>query len=444
MAATSYNTMKETPRDKKAPFFQERDWEGRGFILGLLIDVGGATASQLFMLMPMVTNALSKDGNFLSCDDKLHPSLSGKLMGCEYLTSFCLGFPALCSTAIMLLIGRNLLQKRFYYGMLQAGGVVTFGQNNVLKEVIFVMIAVCYLHCIGYLSLVIWVAGKEDKFSLAGGKLTMGDSEWIMVGSCISLLLLPGALFLGFFYGAYDIEGTLVPLSQYVHDAQDAQERLKLDGNLSNLIVLEDEILRVVLREKKNELTQDEGDYEEKCRLLLTVYRQNEEDISQRQINAVGLFGSFWPGELLLRPAMTGEMSEYYQTMWFSVVGVCCVVFFILISFLSAMVGVDIWQIFHGKIQFTVATMVMLFHLIVVLSFLWPFIESLAWRWQHSPLATVVDAKNENLGSQSQMVRGIGEKAESAAKDAQEVDLEKLKDLEKAGADPKKDDKKSA
>eukprot|EP00929_Paragymnodinium_shiwhaense_P094167 TRINITY_DN545_c1_g1_i3.p2 TRINITY_DN545_c1_g1~~TRINITY_DN545_c1_g1_i3.p2 ORF type:complete len:142 (+),score=45.88 TRINITY_DN545_c1_g1_i3:902-1327(+) len=141
---------------------------------------------------------------------------------------------------------------------------------------------------------------------------------------------------------------------------------------------------------------------------------------------------------------MTGEMSEYYQTMWFSVVGVCCVVFFILISFLSAMVGVDIWQIFHGKIQFTVATMVMLFHLIVVLSFLWPFIESLAWRWQHSPLATVVDAKNENLGSQSQMVRGIGEKAESAAKDAQEVDLEKLKDLEKAGADPKKDDKKSA
>eukprot|EP00929_Paragymnodinium_shiwhaense_P109909 TRINITY_DN76503_c0_g1_i1.p1 TRINITY_DN76503_c0_g1~~TRINITY_DN76503_c0_g1_i1.p1 ORF type:complete len:409 (+),score=80.12 TRINITY_DN76503_c0_g1_i1:144-1370(+) len=398
MSAPSYSTMEDPKKEPVVPFDQGRAWESRGSILGLLIDVGGATASQLIMLVPMVANSLSKDGTFMSCDETLHPVLKTPTMLflCEYLTAFALVFPVLAATAIMLLIGRNLLQKRFYYGMLQAGGVVTFAQNNVFKEIIFWVIVVSYVHCLGYLALVIYVCRREGNFYVSNGSLVMGENEGLMIGSCISLLLLPGALFTVFFFCAYDVEYTLVPLSQYVHDAHDVAKSEAADvvdpTGLSQLENIHDSHMCMLLQEKEAELLATAGDHEAKFRETLEVYRSERAELRKRELSSIGLFESFWPGRLLLKPVVQGEAGGYFKVLWFTIVSVFLLVFLCLIGYLLVLIAVDLWRISKGDVLVLGSTAVLLVHLIVVLGFLWPFLESITWRWASSPISGVVEA----------------------------------------------------
>lgn len=375
-------------KEEKTPWEQGRAWEDRGSILGLLIDVGGGSVSQILMLLPMITNSLKKSGNFISCNTTLHPSLRtpGLVSLCEYLTAFALAFPCLALTGVMLFIGRNLIQKRFYYSMLKSNGVVSFTQNNPLKESVFWVILICYLHCLGYFFMVLYVCDQEGKFAITTDGIKMGSNEALMLGSCFSLLLLPGALFTLFFYGSYDIEGSLVPLSQYVHDAEEAFEKFKIKGNLSTLSTLDDNYAKIVLKEQQAEfLVQDSG-YEDKCDKIKDIVLREKPELEQRPRQNISLFHSFWPGEMLLKPTCVGEAEEYFKTLWFTIVSIFMVVFVGVIVFLCVMVGVDFYRVvMDGDFHVLASSVVLFLHLILVLGFTWPFFESITWRWAAVP-----------------------------------------------------------
>jgi len=378
-------------KDGKVPYEQGRAWEDRGTILGLLIDVGGSSAGQIMLLMPMIANSLKKSESFISCTAKLHPSLQtpGLVFLCEYLTGFALAFPVMAITGVMLIIGRNLLQKRFYYSMLKSRAVVCFSQDDPLKEMVFWAIVICYLHCLGYFFLVLYVCDQEGKFAITADGIKAGENELLMLGSCFSLLLLPGALFTVFFYGAYDVQGTLVPLSQYVHAAEEAEERLHIKGGLDDLRVVNDTFARAVLREFPAAILSSEGGYEEKCDTVKEIVLREKPELSKRPQHAINLFHSFWPGELILKPQLVGESEDYFKTLWFSIVSFFMVIFLLLLGFLVYCMGLDAVRAYGGNMSAVSHAAVLFFHFIIVMGFMWPFVESITWRWANTPLSDV-------------------------------------------------------
>jgi hypothetical protein len=414
---TNYNTMGGTG-PKKAPepkFHQNRPWEFRGTICGLLIDVGSRTASQVMMLIPMVGSVLLGEGAGLRCSEKVYPKSlapdgAWMVYVCEYLSAFSKAYPVLAATAVMLITGRNLLQKRLYYGMLQSGGVVTFGQNNPLKDILFWFLVASYGHCVAYLGLICFVFNKDGELyfhetgKLEDGtlksELKMGDEELQMILQVCTLLLIPGAFFLIFFYGGYDIEGTLVPLSQYIHDAKDvAADKEDAKKSLSQLRMLSDSITKVVLEDFEDQIFATAGDYEGKCMEVKKMSLRAEEEYVKEDLPQIPLFESMWPGQLLLKPDIKGDLADNFKLLWTILMPVFLILIGVLCTYMASHIWTDIyelWTDYLANYKVIPHMLVFIVHFVVVIVFCRPFIQTIQWRFKRSPLMDAAETTGLN------------------------------------------------
>jgi len=74
----------------------------------------------------------------------------GEVLLCKYTKSYVFSFPAMATAVLLLICGRDFVQKRFYYGMLKAGGVISFSMNTAWKDLFFMAMCWDFCHCIGY------------------------------------------------------------------------------------------------------------------------------------------------------------------------------------------------------------------------------------------------------------------------------------------------------
>lgn len=388
-----YTQEEDVKPRKELPFWMGRNWESRGTIFGLLIDSAGRVAGPTIMLIPMVMHVVYSKDSFMACNSHDHPSLKDDfwLYLCEYLTAFASAFPVLCATALMLVAGRNLLQKRLYYGMLQAGGVVTFSENDPLRDPIIWAILTCYLHVFAYFCLVLYVCSEEGTLKFNDkGVLVMGTKDRELILGFVSLMLLPATLFTAFFYGAYDIESTLLPLSQFVHDAEDVADNAGESGEaLADLVIMSDAVCKCVLADNEDELFGSVGDHEEKCKDLYHMYEAHEENYVAADLKSISLWSSFWPGMLLLKPDIDGQMGKPFKTLWFIVIGIFAFIFASMLVFISVHFYEDVARLTEKpeRVQVYVHAGVFFIHLVIVCAFTWPFIQSIMWNFKISPLA---------------------------------------------------------
>lgn len=319
----SYGSVAEKP----AP--DARDWQSRGTVFGILVALLSSAGSTVLCVATMYLNvaAMSKEV-LLNCHNTRFgrhlPEYDGFVLFCEYLEAYVTGFPEMCLVALILFVGREILHKRLYYGMLKAGGVLDYHRSVALKDPIVLLLLWCYVHVIAYTLLVLYLGQfgfldvleeeatvralvEQREVGEAAIKLHTGKSPELVkiFVDLFSYILLPGIFFLVFFYFSYSIEGGLVPLSEYVGDAEKV---LHGHDDLAGLLVLDEAVTRQVI---ETEAIPEENSVEEVYALTIERYRLRQkapvEDGSVLESPPMTLFTCFWPVRVLLLHSTQGR-----------------------------------------------------------------------------------------------------------------------------------------
>jgi len=103
-------------------------------------------------LATLVASLVACEDSFMICNQEDTPALRnyGEVLLCKYTKSYVFSFPAMATAVLLLICGRDFVQKRFYYGMLKAGGVISFSMNTAWKDLFFMTVCWDFCHCFGY------------------------------------------------------------------------------------------------------------------------------------------------------------------------------------------------------------------------------------------------------------------------------------------------------
>lgn len=375
--ATITGKKPDTPRDgpeEKEP----KPWEARGTILGLCIDLGMIIWIQSVPLATMFIHSMVSYGKMFPCEEGGTYSLSlQSACACAYTQAFIKGFAPLALTAMCLIVGRDLLQKRTYYSVLKHRGVLEFAANNPFKDVVFLAVLVSYIHCILHLVFIIWATGffssnvstkflqhQGEDITNTGGdvkNLVTDAVAFRLIVELVSFIVLPATLFIIFFFTAYDIEATLVPLSQYVHDARDAGE----GAELSQLEIMEDCWVKDVLDAKAPDILGAVEDHDLEFKELLNEYNRQRTTLEAKELLHLTILESLWPAQLLLPiQASQDKSAKAFRIMWLVYFCTTCVLGFIVLFLLIHYCVRDLIRVLDSHIPDTISFGVMVVFLV--------------------------------------------------------------------------------
>jgi len=345
--ATITGKKPDTPRDgpeEKEP----KPWEARGTILGLCIDLGMVIWIQSVPLATMFIHCMVSYGKMFPCEEGGAYSLSFQSSCfCAYTKAYIRCFAPLALTAMCLIVGRDLLQKRTYYSVLKHRGVLEFAANNPFKDPVFLGVLISYLHLLLHLIFIIWATGffssnNPTKFLQHTGEgedITGGDVKnmvddafaFRLIVELVSFIVLPATLFIIFFFTAYDIEATLVPLSQYVHDARDAGE----GAELSQLEIMEDCWVKEVLDANAADIigaVDESQPHELEFKELLNEYNRQRKEKEAKDIIRMTMTESLWPAQLLLPlQASQDKSAKAFRMLWMVYFVAACIFGFLVL-----------------------------------------------------------------------------------------------------------------
>lgn len=358
----------ETPRDgpeEKEP----KPWEARGTILGLCIDLGMIIWIQSVPLATMFIHSMMSYGKMFPCEEGGTYNLSFfDACYCAYTKSFIRGFAPLALTAMCLIVGRDLLQKRTYYSVLKHKGVLEFAANQPLKDPVFLAVLISYIHLILHLIFIVWATGffsssTSSKFLQHTGEgedITGGDVKnmvndafaFRLIVELVSFIVLPATLFIIFFFTAYDIEATLVPLSQYVHDARDAGE----GAELSQLEIMEDCWVKEVLEAHAPDILGVADDHALEFKELLNEYNRERKALEAKDITRITMTESLWPAQLLLPlEASQDKPAKAFRILWMVYFVSACIFGFLVLWLLIHYCLRDLIKVLDSHIPSTIS-----------------------------------------------------------------------------------------
>lgn len=328
---------------------------------------------QSLPLIAMVGHAAVNTGHWFPCEAGGAYDLSAvDAILCGWTQGWTCSFAPFALTVMNLYIGRDLLAKRLYYGVLRQSGVLQFGSNNPLTDPLSLLVFIAYAHVILYLVFIIYATGllssDDSAFLLQHGRGVIGGSgdtdslkETLLahdenamrvVMELISFYVLPSTLFVVFFFCGYDIEFSLVPLSQYVHDEVEAGDQ----DSLSKLSILTDSHAKVLVEEKAADMLALAGDHEEEFVQVLEHYKQTD---TSEALGIVHMIDSLWPAYILL-PNEASQCGSAKIFRWIFLVYACCAVVCCLVAASICLREVEtyVYKAMKGFVCYTVELVV--------------------------------------------------------------------------------------
>lgn len=329
------------------------EWEYRGTVLGLLIDVGSASSSRAFLLITLMVGLKHHHDRVMECEVGSTSGLESfsEVLICKYTKAYYFTFPAVATVVLLLLIGRDFLQKRLYYGLLKVGGVLAFNENQAWKDPLVLFLCGNFLHCVWFMGLH-YVAvrrdthgaglglGEEHKASLiqaptqdlptspmvmaGGGSPALSTTPLAMFALMISQYL-PIILLIVFFFLAYNIEKSLVPLSEYLNAFEDGA------SSMPALHTFKDSLAKHLLECSSGPVVGHDT-LDAAYEAMIAAYAKEKgrpsqgslEDMDQPstsswvqpRLPSIGLFRALWPADLLLRRNIGGPQARRFQYTW--------------------------------------------------------------------------------------------------------------------------------
>mmetsp|Transcript_133873 Transcript_133873/g.267130 ORF Transcript_133873/g.267130 Transcript_133873/m.267130 type:complete len:741 (+) Transcript_133873:95-2317(+) len=173
----------EEEEEKNEPLL----WESNGSVLGVVISVAGESAGHVFLLVTLIMNLQACKDTFMLCNQKDTPTLNnyGEVLLCHYTKGFVFCFPAMATGFLLLLCGRNLLQMRLYYGILKAGGVLSFGENTAFRDPFFLATFGAFCHFVGYtiLHIIVLNRASPETFEVKGSFLEAAGTSTMIANN---------------------------------------------------------------------------------------------------------------------------------------------------------------------------------------------------------------------------------------------------------------------
>lgn len=461
------NTQAATYGSCEAPEIDEPlDWESNGSLLNLLIDIASEAISKVFLLVTLVASLESCEGSFLKCNQEDTPQLNnyGEVLLCHYTKAFVFTFPAMATAVLLLLFGRDFLQKRFYYGLLKAGGVISFSDNTAWKDTFFMAMCFDFCHCVGYTCLHMIVlnrAGQEatsmrgfvpqantTAIPMDGVGVSTAASTTTAVTALTTTLAVKGAMLLlhrsgpvpggnmrgpgfgtgsqtfqkylqtvmvlvatfletllliVFMYFAYDITGTLVPMSEYLDCYEDQEE-----NPMEDLHSFRDSVAKAILEHSPQIISGADGDLNKVYARIVDSYVKNKDLIrhpgehppDESQVEApspeepsedtepeeftladfptIGLFKSLWPAELLLRRDVAGSEARNFRRVWVIYSALAIFWLFQISAVLVVEGSREVRRLMDHEIEVVIPLIIIIFHFTGVGITVFVFCESLA------------------------------------------------------------------
>jgi len=309
---------------------EPKDWEERGTVLSLLLEVANVAFSRVFLLLTLVGSLQAASDSFMRCSREETPALKhyGEELICHYTKAFIFTFPAMATTVLVLLCGRDLLQKRLYYGILKNGGVITFSENTPYKDPMIMAMLVDFLHCVAYTIFHLMIlhreghmhdlqqegfipethtteapkaSGLEDAaaFLLAafraggpklGGAKTGGRTrvnpfgqdnelgEYMQTVMFLVATFMETVLLLIFIWYAYDITASLVPMSKYLDGYEDLEEEEHRFA-IPRLHTFKDMVAKRILEDSLHIIPTVDGDLDKLYKRVVTKYTAHKHEI---------------------------------------------------------------------------------------------------------------------------------------------------------------------
>eukprot|EP00927_Polykrikos_kofoidii_P080021 TRINITY_DN76884_c0_g1_i1.p1 TRINITY_DN76884_c0_g1~~TRINITY_DN76884_c0_g1_i1.p1 ORF type:complete len:454 (+),score=64.38 TRINITY_DN76884_c0_g1_i1:86-1363(+) len=352
-------------------------WEYRGTVIGLLTDVGARYGHYFLMLLGLTLTERCTQSTFVSCDNTDSVGLRSYafVCACEYSKAFIVTFPSIAVSTFLLIIGRDMLQQRLYYGMLKVGGVIEYHFTTPQKDPFMIMLVVNYLHCIGYIVLTSVklniLTSLEDTGDL--GKRSE-DSLQIQIMAEVTTvsILFPMTLVSICIYGAYNMHLALIPLNEFVQSEQDAERKLK------SCQVLQDSVLKRLVES-------DEGDIHlsaavtkaagriRRCAAMMSEYDYGVNRCSVAEANGVHVSGASLSSSFWAWPVLMGGFRDNadWSDRGFWSLWLCFVAFSILLLveefvFLCWSMWTAVEEASEGRFPNLLAVCVMAIHLLFV------------------------------------------------------------------------------
>lgn len=336
-------------------------------------------------------------------------------MICYYTKTYVWSFPQLAGATLLLLMGRDLAQKRFYYMLLKHGCVMNFMRMPLLRDNLLVVNIFAFGHFFAFVVLVgvrLYLSGFDMKTvgidaakavyqasmnpnGPASQRFTKAGAPEDPVGLQIFIQLLvflglPGCLFIMKLIFSYDIERTLVPLSEYVRDVTTGvhasspkghgEDDVSDDGgseapdvfDLSQLVSCKDNRMRFLMDQRINDFadpSERSGRQRELYARLIATYMAEP---WHKEPARTELADGLWPVPFLMthRPSRLLSTSWSYPLVWRSYrnLSLLLITFFIFCQVVGFCV--DIYTIHIGKRMAVFSLPGMILN-IFILSWIW-------------------------------------------------------------------------
>eukprot|EP00927_Polykrikos_kofoidii_P024249 TRINITY_DN22092_c0_g2_i1.p1 TRINITY_DN22092_c0_g2~~TRINITY_DN22092_c0_g2_i1.p1 ORF type:complete len:475 (-),score=51.84 TRINITY_DN22092_c0_g2_i1:52-1476(-) len=371
-------------------------WEPRGSAIGIVMEISTTYGFYSFLLLNLMLGLNHFKAVLMPCDSGHYGGIRSyvEICFCEYCKSFIDAFPSVASSVLLLLLGRDLVQKRLYYGILKAGGVIEYEHTSALKDPYMIMLIINYVHCIAYVvqtsHLLTRLVGLSHTALQGSGPSISFQVHYVLVSVVV---LFPVTLIFIFLYGAYNIHLTLVPLSEFVQDNM-AHKLLKLrvlkEGVLRDLVDPKEDVLGVVW-----DVAQLTG-RADRCKFMVKEYEKEvlRDPQAEQEGRACfsGLWSSLWPSPIVMAGIQesTGDGVHRFRFLWLCFLAVSLGMLFYEAVVLGSSIWGDVLAVIDGHARKLLGLFVTLVHFIVVCCSIWGIVRLAVFRpsaWKRAVLS---------------------------------------------------------
>lgn len=316
---------------------KQASWEFMGSSLGLLIDIGGCFGKHLVALLVIwfLQMHFSKD---TTCEQ--HGFSQNQKFFCHYTKAYVVCFAEVGITSIILLAMRDIFHKRFYYKLLNAGGVIHYGSASALRDPVMLLLVWDLIHIVLYVCVLSWIAyrppepGTPSTLASIGSSRAAGqalshnflgvsdipiykpDAQGHVPGvydrsafdelqKVVTHVLLPAGFFVAMFFGDYNLQKKLVPLSEFF-DGLD-EDNAVAQRQLGSLKVMTISDAKVTVLACKKGLFECTSIRQEDAYALMMKSWAAEKGTKKDRPHQIDLLTQLWPGFVVMNPKMIDD-----------------------------------------------------------------------------------------------------------------------------------------
>mmetsp|Transcript_125839 Transcript_125839/g.391881 ORF Transcript_125839/g.391881 Transcript_125839/m.391881 type:complete len:472 (-) Transcript_125839:43-1458(-) len=405
--------------------FLAMEWESRGTIFGLILDMVVSVTGDAALLVALTFSLRAARDATVPCEvgtSGLEESY--EIVLCNYTRVWLYSSPAIASVVLLLQVGRNVLQKRFYYGLLKFGGVLSFSGNKFYTDPLMWLLFITYFHVFGFAALQVLGAnrlilsahdqapsiasllqsvlrdrlrpdwgpsGPEPTVHLpdnptahaSGGRSPPAAfaADQFKMFMVMFGTVTPGCLLLVYSVVRYDIEQTLTPLSEYLSSFEDAE-------STPELYTFKDTLAKQFV-EEEDIAFDEQSTLDTFYRELLDSYRSKRLELlgsraKKRQIlrmgyelHSVGLLKALWPARLLMRSEASAPWARAFQVLWVSATAAVVSWFTFIECYLVNTFRTDVWKAAHGHLDYVLPAIVACMFFLIVVDAIIAFVRTL-------------------------------------------------------------------